>query len=207
MATEYERKVVVIKFDNKDFEKKVKATTQSVDELNKTLEPKNLGKAYDDVSKTIEKTEQGAIKSGFHLKNIALKYIKSVEDEIAETLKRTSKRIVSSLTIDPVKTGLQEYETKLRAIQVIKSNTQKYYQDSDWIMEAGQDWIKAGKMASDEQMKDITAALDELNKYADKTIYNFAQMTDNVGKFVAQGLTITKAAKAVQGMANLAAAS
>ena len=129
MATEYERKVVVIKFDNKDFEKKVKATTQSVDELNKALEPKNLGKAYDDVSKTIEKTEQGAIKSGFHLKNIALKYIKSVEDEIAETLKRTSKRIVSSLTIDPVKTGLQEYETKLRAIQVIKSNTQKYYQD------------------------------------------------------------------------------
>ena len=45
MATEYERKVVVIKFDNKDFEKKVKATTQSVDELNTTLEPKNLGKA------------------------------------------------------------------------------------------------------------------------------------------------------------------
>ena len=126
MATEYERKVVVIKFDNKDFEKKVKATTQSVDELNKTLEPKNLGKAYDDVSKTIEKTEQGAIKSGFHLKNIALKYIKSVEDEIAETLKRTSKRIVSSLTIDPVNTGLQEYETKLRATQLIKSNTPTY---------------------------------------------------------------------------------
>lgn len=207
MATEYERKVVVIKFDNKDFEKKVKATTQSVDELNKTLEPKNLGKAYDDVSKTIEKTEQGALKSGLHLKNIALKYIKNIEDSIASALVRTSKRIVSSLTIDPVKTGLQEYETKLRAIQVIKSNTQKYYQDSDWIMEAGQDWIKAGKMASEEQMKDITSALDELNKYADKTIYNFAQMTDNVGKFVAQGLTITKATKAVQGMANLAAAS
>jgi tape measure domain-containing protein len=92
------------------------------------------------------------------------------------------KRIASALTIDPIKTGMSEYETKLNAIQVMKSN-------------------KGGSI------EEITEALDELNKYADKTIYNFTQMTNNVGKFVAQGKSAKEAAKAVQGLANLAGAS
>ena len=84
---------------------------------------------------------------------------------------------------------MSEYETKMNAIQVIKANTRKNYSSEA------------------EQMEDINAALAELNDYADRTIYNYTQMTNNVGKFVAQGLSTQKATKAVQGMANLAGAS
>jgi tape measure domain-containing protein len=114
-------------------------------------------------------------------------------DKIVDAAFTTGKRIVSALTIDPIKTGLSEYETKINAIQVIQSNTRSHYTDEE--------------IASGKQMDDITSALDDLNTYADKTIYNFAQMTSNVGKFVAQGLTTKQATKAVQGLANLAAAS
>ena len=54
-----------------------------------------------------------------------------------------------------------------------------------------------------DDVKNIVPALDELNRYADKTIYNFTQMTNNVGKFIAQGMKAQEAANAVKGLANL----
>ena len=103
---------------------------------------------------------------------------------ITNSAVNAGKRIVSALTIDPIKTGLSEYETKMNAIQTIQANTR-------------------GKNS----MEDITQALDELNEYADQTIYNFAQMTSNVGKFTAQGFSVQDATNAIKGIANLAAAS
>ena len=95
------------------------------------------------------------------------------------------KRIVSALTIDPIKTGFSEYETKINAIQTIMSNT-------------------ASKGTT---MDDVTKVIGELNEYADKTIYNFAEMTKNIGTFTAAGIGLEESAAAIQGIANLAAAS
>lgn len=97
----------------------------------------------------------------------------------------TGKRMVSALTIDPVKTGFNEYETKINSIQTIMSNT-------------------ASKGTT---MEDVTKVIDELNTYADKTIYNFAEMTRNIGTFTAAGVGLKESASAIQGIANLAAAS
>lgn len=54
-------------------------------------------------------------------------------------------------------------------------------------------------------MEDIEHVLDELNTYADKTIYNYAQMTDAIGKFTVAGVDLYDATSAVQGIANLGA--
>ena len=54
-------------------------------------------------------------------------------------------------------------------------------------------------------MQDIYEALDYLNLYADKTIYNFTQMTDAIGQFTVQGVNLEDSVTAVQGLANLAA--
>ena len=54
-------------------------------------------------------------------------------------------------------------------------------------------------------MKDIEHVLDSLNTYADKTIYNYAQMTDAIGQFTVQGVDLYDAETAVEGLANLAA--
>lgn len=54
-------------------------------------------------------------------------------------------------------------------------------------------------------MKDIEYVLDTLNTYADKTIYNYAQMTDAIGQFTVQGVDLYDAETAVEGLANLAA--
>ena len=51
-------------------------------------------------------------------------------------------------------------------------------------------------------MKD---ALEQLNIYADKTIYSFSDMTSNIGKFTNNGVKLDTAVKAMKGISNAAA--
>ena len=92
-------------------------------------------------------------------------------------------KMVKSLTLDPITTGFQEYELKTNSLSTILANT-------------------ADK---GETLDTVTAALDELNKYSDLTIYNFAQMTDNIGKFTAAGVGLEDSVASIKGMSNLAA--
>ena len=93
--------------------------------------------------------------------------------------------LVKSLTVEPVKTGLSEYELQLNSVQTILANTQ----------------------ASGATLKDVNSALQELNRYSDKTIYNFGQMAKNIGTFTAAGVDLDTATGAIKGIANLAALS
>jgi tape measure domain-containing protein len=89
------------------------------------------------------------------------------------------------LTIDPIKTGFSEYETQINAVQTILANTKSKGTTID----------------------NVNAALDELNTYADKTIYNFTEMTRNIGTFTAAGVDLDKSVTSIKGIANLAAVS
>jgi len=92
-------------------------------------------------------------------------------------------KMLKSITLEPLTTGFNEYELKTNSISTILANT-------------------ADK---GETLDTVTAALDELNKYSDQTIYNFAQMTDNIGKFTAAGVGLEDSVAAIKGMSNLAA--
>lgn len=92
-------------------------------------------------------------------------------------------KMIKALTLDPITTGFQEYELKTNSISTILANT----------AEKG------------ETLDTVTKALDELNKYSDQTIYNFAQMTDNIGKFTAAGVGLDDSVASIKGMSNLAA--
>ena len=54
-------------------------------------------------------------------------------------------------------------------------------------------------------MQHITKILDELNEYADQTVYTFSDMTSAIGTFMTAGIDIDTATKDVQGLSNLAA--
>ena len=104
---------------------------------------------------------------------------------ITNSAVNAGKNIVKALTIDPVKTGSQEYETQINAVQTILANTQ----------------------SKGSTLDDVNKALDELNKYADQTIYNFTEMTRNIGAFTAAGVDLEKSVTSIKGIANLAAIS
>lgn len=106
--------------------------------------------------------------------------------DMTKSLEAFSKNALS--TFDPLTamtTGFAEYETKIGSIQTILANTK----------------------SKGTTLDEVTTALDTLNTYADKTIYNFAEMTKNVGTFTAAGVGLQDSVDAIQGVANLAAVS
>lgn len=169
-----DEKVVELQFKNEDFEKGVKESLGTLDKLKQKLQLKGAAKAAE--------SEFAAYKSGiFSLKDSVLKMWSSLEYEVAGKMKN----LIKQFTVEPIMSGLSEYETQMGAIQTILANTQ----------------------SKGTTLDEVNAALNTLNTYADKTIYNFTEMTKNIGTFTAAGVELDTAVNAIQGIANLAAVS
>ena len=67
--------------------------------------------------------------------------------------------------------------------------------------------ILANTSSKGTTLDQVNHALDELNHYADMTIYNFTEMTRNIGMFTAAGVDLDTSVAAIKGIANLAAVS
>ena len=187
-----DKRIVQMQFDNQGFEKGVSTTMKSLKNLNESLKMKNATNGLSEVQGGINKlTSLGmgvlssgvdAVSSRFNAMGIiaATALMNITNQAIA-----TGKRITSALTVDPIMDGFNEYETKMNAITTILTNT-------------------ASKGTT---LDDVKAALADLNEYSDKTIYNFADMTKNIGTFTAAGVDLDRSVTAIKGIANLAAGS
>ena len=181
-----------MQFDNQNFESGVSKTMNSLQQLNEKLKMKDSSKGLDGVNESLNKLSGFGVSGltagveGVTAKFSALGVIgMTALANITNSAINTGKQLLKSLTIDPIKTGFSEYETKMGAIQTILTNTSHQGTTLD----------------------DVNAALAELNTYADKTIYNFAEMTRNIGTFTAAGVDLDTSTAAIKGIANLAAAS
>lgn len=189
MSNVIDQRVVEMKFDNKNFESNVQTSLSTLDKLKRGLNLSGAAKGLNDVSTAAKGIDFSGI--GSAVESVSSKFsalgVMGVTAlvNITNSAVNAGKRIVSALTIDPVKTGLQEYETQINAIQTILANTAH----------------------NGTTLSEVNDALDELNKYADLTIYNFTEMTKNIGTFTAAGLDLDTSVKGIQGIANLAAVS
>lgn len=199
MSNQVDNRIVSMEFDNSRFERNVQTSMSTLDKLKQKLNLSGAAKGLDEVDKASKRVDMSGISKGVETVHASFSALEVMGITALSNLTNKAVdaglKIAKALTIDPITTGLSEYETKLNSIQVIKSNTRDKYTDENGIT----DEVK--------QMADIEKALSDLNDYADRTIYNYTQMTSNVGKFVAQGLGVDEATKAVQGLANLAGAS
>lgn len=189
MSQTIDHRVVEMKFDNKQFESGAATTMSTLDKLKKSLDFSKIGDSFKNIDKAANKVDISGLDkaiNGIQSKFSALEVMAiTTLGNITNSFVNSAKRWVSAFTIDPIKTGFQEYETQINAVQTILANTQK----------------------EGTNIKDVNAALDELNLYADKTIYNFTEMTRNIGTFTAAGVDLKTSVSAIQGIANLAAVS
>lgn len=189
MSRSVDDRIVRLQFDNKEFEKHAQTSMSTLDKLKKSLEFKNVAKGFQNVNNGIQSITFSPIQNGIdavtsHFSRMEMTWSMVLANMINKAIDAGTK-MVNALTIDPVKTGFQEYETQMNAIQTIWANTKD----------------------KGTSMEDITQALDELNRYADQTIYNFTQMTNNIGRFTAAGVELDTAVTAIKGISNLAAIS
>lgn len=189
MSNTVDNRIVSMHFDNQQFEKNVATSMETLDGLKKSLKFDGASKGLQEVgaaAKGCDISPLGTAVDAVRLKFSALQVASiTVFTNMVNSAVNAGKNIVKAFTIDPVKSGLQEYETQINAVQTILANTQS-----------------KGKT-----IYDVNAALDELNTYADKTIYNFTEMTRNIGTFTAAGVGLDDSVSAIKGIANLAAVS
>ena len=189
MSKQVDERVVSMQFDNRQFEKNVHTSMSTLEKLKQKLNLSGAAKGLDSLNSAAKKVDLSGLGNGVEAvrsKFSALEVMGvTALANITNSAVNAGKRIVSALTIDPVKTGFEEYETQINAIQTILANTQK----------------------EGTNVEQVNAALDELNHYADKTIYNFTEMTKNIGTFTAAGVDLKTSVSAIQGIANLAALS
>lgn len=187
-----DNRIVNMQFNNKGFESGVSSTMSALQKLENALKFKNGTKGIEEVDKGIKSLSSSGL-SGLSAGVEAVTAKFSALGVIAATaLSNITNRamnagiaLAKSLSTDQIMAGFSEYELKMNSIQTILSNT-----------------AHAGTT-----LDQVTSALNELNTYADKTIYNFGEMTRNVGTFTAAGVDLDTSVMAIKGIANLAAAS
>lgn len=189
MSQEVDERVVEMRFNNALFESKVQQTMRSLAALNEKLMFKGAEKGFEKVSDSSEKVKFNALLNA--LDNLSQKFSAVEVIGVTALMRITNQavdageRLVKALSLDPIISGFQEYETQINAVQTILANTS----------------------SKGTTLDQVNAALDELNHYADLTIYNFTEMTRNIGTFTAAGVDLDTSVSAIKGIANLAAVS
>ncbi len=186
MSRTVDERVVKMEFDNGQFERGVKTTLDSLESLKKSSNLDGFTSSFASISKAANKVDMSnitnaveSVKARFSaLEVVAITALANITNSVINT----GKQMVESLTLAPIKQGFDEYELKMGAIQTIMAST-------------GADISVVNKY------------LEELNRYSDKTIYSFSDMTQSIGKFTNAGVSLDDAVKAIQGISNEAAVS
>ena len=189
MSKVVDERVVEMRFDNSQFEKNVSTSMSTLEKFKQKLNFRGVSKGFEEVGAAAQKVDMRGLGAGVDSVSAKFSALQIMGTtalvNITNSAVNAGKRMVKALTLDPITSGFQEYETQMNAVQTILANTQ----------------------SKGSTLDDVNKALNELNHYADLTIYNFTEMTRNIGTFTAAGIDLETSVSAIQGIANLAAVS
>lgn len=186
MSNSIDSKVVEMKFDNRDFEANVKNTMSTLDKLKDKLKFKGAEAGLTSIQKASDKIDFSGVSNGLDIASVKFSAFQvagiTAISNITNSLLGLGKNLINTFVIEPRTQGFSEYELEMGSVQNIMN-------------------------ATGASVEEVGRYLDELNTYADKTIYSFSDMTANIGKFTNAGVGLDKAVAAIQGISNEAAIS
>ena len=202
-------------FRKADYDEGFPAATKSLDNLSKKASSGHLADALSGIKNMFRKADydEGFPAATKSIDNLNNKVSKFDASPIAGSFEKVSTSVQKSITAMDIAIGqlmangiqraigfgkkffagpvdgLNEYKEKLGSIQTIMTNTEWEIPDQSV------------------RMRKTSKVLEDLNEYADQTIYSFKDMTKNIGTFTAAGVGLEDSATAIKGISNLAAAS
>lgn len=181
MSNSVDQRIVEMQFDASQFEKGIESTLSALKNLDSSLKLENGDKGLETISKSLNDIGKNVEETTSKFSVLGAAAFTAV-NKVTSSLIDMGTSALKSVTIQPLLDGLDEYNLKMNSIKTIQTNT-------------------------GESLENVSKALDELNHYADKTIYNFAEMTQNIGRFTTAGVDLETSTKSIQGISNLAAAA
>lgn len=203
MSRTVDERIVQMALDNSNFERNAKQSIDTLDRLSygietftnaasNTIKKSNLTTVFRglaDSAKSSAEQSLAHVEQMFQkMLSLSGKIMAKIKDKIATGLVDGANNAIRWYTghfgqLAAARSGFTEFETKLDSIQSILMNVED-----------------EGK-----GLREVSYALDELNKYADDTVYNFAQMTQAIGTFTAAGVNLDESVAAIKGLSNVAA--
>lgn len=184
MSETIDKKIVEMAFQNSQFEKNVGDSLGTIDKLKKSLNFSDAGKSFDQITAASSKVNLSSMADGIksvssHFSIMGIAAITTLSNIVTSAYQAGAK-IVKALTIDPIALGFADYGSKLTSIQTITSATGKSIQE-------------------------VAVYFNQLDDYADKTIFNLNDMTGALAKFTNAGVDLNVAVPAIKGIANMVA--
>ncbi len=179
-----DERIVNMTFNNKDFEKGIATTTNSLAGLDKALNldgAKNALKNFDTsaVTNGVGRISDAVDKVGIRF-NAMYVIAASALGHLTIQAVNTAENFLKSFSTDQVAAGWQQFEAQITSVQTLMNST-----------------------GLDESS--IDTYFNTLNDYANKTVYSIGDMTGALAKMTNAGIDINTATPAIQGIANLVA--
>lgn len=184
-----DERVVNLKFNASNFQEGIKNSMTLLERFKKALNFSGTKSGVADLQSSINSVSLDSISEGTNNVSASFSAMGAVAFGVLANISSRAVdaglSLTKSLTIQSAIDGFKEYETGINSVQTILANTQ----------------------SKGSTLQDVNRTLDDLNTYADQTIYNFGEMTKNIGTFTAAGVDLDKSATSIKGIANLAAMS
>ena len=183
MSTQIDERVVSMKFDNKDFEKNVARTMDTLEKLDEQLDFKDAKanfKKLEDAANGV--TLSGLVKSAEAVKvefSVMSMFAISAINKIVDMTFDAGAKMIKNLSIDQITAGFGKYESKLNSVQAIMNSTGK-------------------------SIEEVELQMSRLMTYTDETSYSFTDMVANIGTFTSNRIDLETATKSMMGIANAA---
>lgn len=181
-----DNRIVNLRLENEKFNSNAKASESALKKLEEALKLNNASSGLNKIQDTASKLNLSPVEKGAEQMGKAFDAAKVVAItalvKITEKALEVSKNLINMFFVQPRMDGFKEYEDKMTSIQTIMNST-------------------------GENLQTTKKYLEDLNKYADDTIYSFKDMTSNVSKFTNAGIKLDKATAAIKGVSNVAALS
>lgn len=181
-----DERIVEMKFNNGQFERGIKESTKSLEKFQERLQFKEAINGTKDLERATNSLSFDGLEQSVHsiegvFTSVFGRIKARVIDKFGDDIYSAGKKMVKSLTIDPIKTGWEKYADLTSAVQTIMNSVDNVTMD------------------------EVQGQLEMLSWYTDETSYHFSDMVSNIGKFTSSGQSLTSSVKAMIGIANACA--
>lgn len=186
-------KVVEMSFENSNFERNAATSLSTLQKLKEALNFGTTKDGFDKLGDSVKKADFNPLVAGIESAKNGMSALEAVSfgffSKIGAQIEQTAQKYASMFsTLKMAQDGFAEYELKMGSVQTILMGAK----------------TTEGLPVT---LDMVNQKLDELNTYADKTIYSFSDMTASIGKFTNAGVDLDTAVAAIQGISNEAALS
>ena len=170
-----DKRIVEMRFDNKDFESNVSESISSLDRLKSSLKLGEAARGFDEIGEAAD-----AVTRKFSvLGTIGDQILRNIGNEVYQ-LKNQFVGLVKSMSVDQITAGMTKYEQKTESVQTIIN-------------------------ATGESIEDVNDQLERLMRYSDETSFGFTDMTQALQTMTASGGRLEDLVPMLMGIGNATA--